>query len=828
LNPSDERRSKASFHNIIDTSKEDSRITEVRQLSRKRHLTTDERDGIIRLFDIEHPHRQTNSETDEKEELRGKNEENLKPAISKKTIKCRGAPREVKMWIPYIRGVKISCEEDIERIIKKEFPGVQDRDDYNDILRNGKDHFKLLRAIKNYGHIKQRKVEALAAELGVGNTKAAAWVFYGVVPAVYRWLDKAISKSEGVRIANQLRAELDGIETWQDVEERLDEMYPNGEYQKNRTFKTRKHHATKFLEFLREIGKGGTVNGIASRIGLRPAAVRRFLGGNIPSAIQDVVSSSEGSRIHRTFHRVNIVLPKVRERDIESIHQLREIIGRDFPGFRERENFPSLVRDAEIHYELFLEYRDKRFIPQGVPTELHKRTGLSFDKIKGWLCDGQSPIIYRLLREALSCKEAEKKLDKLLTKLNGVTSMSVLEYRLGNVYVEYEIHHLPRYKKHQERARKFFLFLKGLRGGGLLSDVARRAHLKPDEIRSWFRPDSIPNLVRMAASIPAEPPEDGKKWLPLISTNKRTFKEFIQVPTKITSPEDVLYVMKQLTTLENPRMKEHERKFDMMSKIVGLMYFLGALVSDGYFDESSHVSTYVGLSASKAYNWSRDFGRGFCYALGKIGISSKRGKDSIIEDEEGNLFTQMRWASTSTPLLLWVRRTLLGLEASAPKTWNPIKADWILDAPEDWRIAFIQGASDGDGFASIPNYCTGIATIVNQEFYLRLLKSLGIHGFFHGTHIRIIRKKSINRAKQLPMFRYAEGRQVRLTEMTVMLDSVNRKIASEKEIKIIMKLHDKGHSLGDIVVKLWNKYGISRRPSTIAGIIKRNCPKHVE
>ncbi len=260
LNPSEESRSKANFHNIIDTSKKDSRITEVRQLSRKRHLTTDERDGIIRLFDIEHPHRQTNSETDEKEELRGKNEENLKPAISKKTIKCRGAPREVKMWIPYIRGVKISCEEDIERIIKKEFPGVQDRDDYNDILRNGKDHFRLLRAIKNYGHIKQRKVEALAAELGVGNTKAAAWVFYGVVPAVYRWLDKAISKSEGVCIANQLRAELDGIETWQDVEERLDEMYPNGEYQKNRTFKTRKHHATKFLEFLKEIGKGGTVN----------------------------------------------------------------------------------------------------------------------------------------------------------------------------------------------------------------------------------------------------------------------------------------------------------------------------------------------------------------------------------------------------------------------------------------------------------------------------------------------------------------------------------------------------------------------------------------
>jgi len=266
----------------------------------------------------------------------------------------------------------------------------------------------------------------------------------------------------------------------------------------------------------------------------------------------------------------------------------------------------------------------------------------------------------------------------------------------------------------------------------------------------------------------------------------------------------------------------------MMSKIVGLMYLRGALVSDGYFVESSHVSTYVELSASKAYNWSRDFGRGFCYALGKIGISSKRGRDRILEDEEGTLFPQMRWTSTSTPLLLWVKRTLLGLEAFVPKTWVPIQANWILDAPEDWRIAFIQGVSDGDGFASIRNYCTGIATIVNQEFFLHLMESLGIQGFFQKNHIRIIRKKSINRAKQLPMFRYAEGRQVNLTETTVMLDSMNRKLASEKEIKIIMKLHDKGHSLGDIVVKLWNKYGISRRPNTIAGIIKRNCPQHVE
>jgi hypothetical protein len=79
--------------------------------------------------------------------------------------------------------------------------------------------------------------------------------------------------------------------------------------------------------------------------------------------------------------------------------------------------------------------------------------------------------------------------------------------------------------------------------------------------------------------------------------------------------------------------------------------------------------------------------------------------------------------------MLWARRTLLGLEASASKTWNPIQADWILNAAEDWRIAFIQALSDGDGFASIRNYCTGIATIVNQEFFLHLLESLGIHGF---------------------------------------------------------------------------------------------------
>ena len=176
--------------------------------------------------------------------------------------------------------------------------------------------------------------------------------------------------------------------------------------------------------------------------------------------------------------------------------------------------------------------------------------------------------------------------------------------------------------------------------------------------------------------------------MPLKTPTRVQLEQFIQVPLKITSPEDILDVLRQIRPLKTPAMEEYELQFGETPRELMFMFLLGILVSDSWFRSGTSRSTHAELSASKKYSWSKDLGRGFCYALGKIGISSKRHKNQVSQ-RNGKTTVSRKWASEASPFLQWVKRTLLGLKASTPKSWTPIQADWILQMPHDWRVAFL-------------------------------------------------------------------------------------------------------------------------------------------
>jgi hypothetical protein len=257
------------------------------------------------------------------------------------------------------------------------------------------------------------------------------------------------------------------------------------------------------------------------------------------------------------------------------------------------------------------------------------------------------------------------------------------------------------------------------------------------------------------------------------------------------------------------------------------MFLLGILVSDSWFRSGTSRSTHAELSASKKYSWSKDLGRGFCYALGKIGISSKRHKNQVSQ-RNGKTTVSRRWASEASPFLQWVKRTLLGLKASTPKSWTPIQADWILQMPHDWRVAFLQGIADGDGCATIKGFYAEISTAVNSDFLARILASLGVHASPSPTGARIYGKEDIRRSEELPLFRHAVGRQERLTQLRIMTESAKWRRISERELKIIVDLHRQGFKSGQITEILWNRFGALRQPGTIRETIKRESRKRVK
>jgi intein/homing endonuclease len=172
-----------------------------------------------------------------------------------------------------------------------------------------------------------------------------------------------------------------------------------------------------------------------------------------------------------------------------------------------------------------------------------------------------------------------------------------------------------------------------------------------------------------------------------------------------------------------------------------------------------------------------------------------------------------------------MKDSLLGLRSSTPKSQIPIQADWILRMPHDWRVAFLQGVSDGDGWANITEPNVGITSMVNKDFLIRLLASLGVEASRSTTNVIIRKKDAIRRVARLPMFRHAAGRQERLARIIVILDSVKRRRISEEELKTIMALHKQHFSSGQITKELLSKFGIFRRSGTIRSAIKRNSKK---
>ncbi|MFW9890173.1 MAG: LAGLIDADG family homing endonuclease, partial [Candidatus Thorarchaeota archaeon] len=369
----------------------------------------------------------------------------------------------------------------------------------------------------------------------------------------------------------------------------------------------------------------------------------------------------------------------------------------------------------------------------------------------------------------------------------------------------------------------FFQFLKEYASGGTLKNIAKKLGIGKSTINEWLRHSQLPTNVKVASLIPKTELKRGKKWLPLrLDPIQNIPTDFIQVPESITKSEDLLDVLKQLTSLETNEKEEYEKQFGKLPREITFMYLLGLIVSDGGFASDTDSSAKVSLFASKKYPWSLELGKAFCHALSKIGFFAERKPDDERE-RNGKTDAFRVWESEASPFFMWVKKALLGLKASDRKKKTPIHADWVLNIPHDWRVAFLQGVADGDGSASIRQFRVNIATVTNHDFFSRLLSRFGLHTSIEKTKVRVDRYDDILKAQRLPFFKHATVRQKGLDELSKLIEAldVSHGPVPDEEIILIMSLHRQGYSRGEITEKLWHEYGLARSRKSIEGIIRR-------
>ena len=148
---------------------------------------------------------------------------------------------------------------------------------------------------------------------------------------------------------------------------------------------------------------------------------------------------------------------------------------------------------------------------------------------------------------------------------------------------------------------------------------------------------------------------------------------------------------------------------------------------------------------------------------------------------------------------------------------------WLLNAPHQIRLKFLQGLNDGDGYVNKKYQKIGNASGVNSNFISEVLLSLGVLSRINGPRVVIEQQTSIIHAVELPYFLHANGRQKDANKLTEMI--ANRMLHSRMPIsyeigKYIISLKKQGNSTGEITEKIFDKFNICFYPRRIRVFIE--------
>ena len=308
-------------------------------------------------------------------------------------------------------------------------------------------------------------------------------------------------------------------------------------------------------------------------------------------------------------------------------------------------------------------------------------------------------MLLHLLNGGVSSPDAGASIERVSKQNKGLVAREEFNRRFNIYYLRVEERSATSYAKEEDLMLRYFGFLEAYRHGEVMNDIASRARIPPSSALSILQ-GSRPRLVRLASEIPQEPPKRGCLWLPTQMNEGLYPSRFIQVPERISDYKEILQATRQMSSVDNASMSSWRSKYGECSKDEALMYLLGLYVTDAsVFNRTTHSAS-MGIRLSKAYDWSFDVGNGMCYYLGLIGIEAHRTSDTPPRTATMMRFGQVReihqngkynWASENSPVVRWMHRSCLDLTDDCQKKKQTLYQQWILDAPDNLRRAFLQG-----------------------------------------------------------------------------------------------------------------------------------------
>jgi hypothetical protein len=283
--------------------------------------------------------------------------------------------------------------------------------------------------------------------------------------------------------------------------------------------------------------------------------------------------------------------------------------------------------------------------------------------------------------------------------------------------------------------RRFCSFIELHKQGTGVLDIASQLQVHRSTVMQWREFADRPYLVATAHAALSNPTTSDEKLLPLhLDSGGNNQTGWIRIPIQIRNFSDIQKTVTGLTPL--PQTYEIGNAFALDESQIESMklelfaYLLGMMVGDlGKLggQQSRFSSMHLDLQLSKKHSSNDRFGKFVCLVTNSLGIhtSSVRDKpptgDTKLSDSPTAAY---RWTSERSPLFAWMFSVCLGLDWTQLTSYNPVRMDWILDAPFNFRKRFVQALADSDG--TVKSYVVEIVSVPNAEFFERLLHTLGL------------------------------------------------------------------------------------------------------
>jgi len=154
-------------------------------------------------------------------------------------------------------------------------------------------------------------------------------------------------------------------------------------------------------------------------------------------------------------------------------------------------------------------------------------------------------------------------------------------------------------------------------------------------------------------------------------------------------------------------------------------YLLGFLVGDAAKRRSSpSCEMFLEVQLTKKHRQNERLGEFVGLCANACGIRYYKIDDRFVNERLPH--GRYHWKSQPSPLLSWMFSRCLGLLKGQLTAYDSVSIDWICSMERPFRIAFLQGLADSDGYVHLQDQETHVIVSPNLASVSKIFDSLNV------------------------------------------------------------------------------------------------------